>query len=114
MALKKIDKITRWRKAEQNRFGENAFGDPEELDVRWNDQGRLSTTEEGTEFMPLATIYFDTADLISIGDRVANHPIAGVDGDSLNRSFVVRACKTSRNGSGTKFLYTALVSSTKR
>lgn len=110
MALKKIDKITRWRRTTQNKFGEFSFYDPEEIDVRWNDFGKEVTDGEGLRFIPQATIYHDTAGLINAGDRVSNILLADVDGDSLAESSIVRSTKISRNGSGTKFLYTAYLS----
>lgn len=111
MALKKIDKITVWKKQAPNKFGERAFTPPVEASVRWDDKGKMATTEDGVEFFPSATIYFDEANLIAIGDRVLNTPLDSVVSSSYSQSFIVRAASTSRNSNGTRFLFKALVAS---
>mgnify|MGYP000341988017 CR=1 FL=1 len=111
MALKKIDRIVRWREFGRNKFGESSFEDPVEIEVRWNDSGRETTDEEGIQFIPMATIYDDVKDNIKPGDRVLRKLLADLEADDIDKSSIVRSAKESRNGSGTRFLYTSYTSS---
>lgn len=108
MALKKIDRIARWRKqAALNKYGESSFEDPVEIEVRWNDFGRETTDEEGIKFMPMATIYDDVKDNIKVGDKIIRKLLSELEDGDIDKAAIVRSTRESRNVSGTRFLYSS-------
>lgn len=101
MALKKIDTISLKRKTGTNSFGENTFGAVETFGGRWNDESKQVVDKEGVEFVSLSSVYYDDETLnMKEGDLIKR------DGDFRP----VRQVKESRNGSGTRYLFTAFTS----
>jgi hypothetical protein len=107
MPLRKIDQVTRWRKTGVDRYGQEEYGDPVVLTLRWEDFVTETMTKEGDTFNSLGVVYGDVADELRVDDRVIKGEDLLVD---IKISFIVRSLRTSRNGVGTRYLYTAYLS----
>lgn len=108
MPLNKLDTITVWPREEgTNMFGEIQYGDPYEVDCRWDDISKRMEDDAGFEFVSKSSIYNDILGQIEVGYRVAN--VRLVDAD-IKDSFIIRSSRIDRNGSGTRLLHTSFTS----
>lgn len=110
MALKKIDLITHWVCSGSDGYGSKSYEAPVERSCRWDPATSLTYDAEGVEFVSNGVIYDDVAEgRIKEGDRVLREPLAEGAG-KIDSSFICRSTREDRNGTGTKFLYTAMLS----
>lgn len=109
MALKKIDTVKRWRQESVDAYGKSVYGAPVNISARYEDKVTEAMNAHGEMIVALGVVYTDTEGDFAVNDRVA----LGA-GANLADSYIVKGMQHDRNGSGTKSLFTAYLTTLAR
>lgn len=105
MALKKLDKITLWRKTGSGAFNEGTFNSPVEIEGRWDESLQKSRDDSGAEITYRGTILHDVEGLILVGDLVMLKPLSEIVQGDMEKAAEARVVNHYRNGAGTKSVF---------